>query len=120
MTQLTYISGVTTLELDPTRCNGCRICMTVCPHPVFAPLKGAVEIRDRDLCMECGACVMNCPEGALAVNPGVGCATAILASWITRSDRTCGASSPHLDSDGSRAAIGDETEQTHRTGLPGL
>jgi len=27
---------------------------------------------DRDACMECGACVNNCPVQAIEVNPGVG------------------------------------------------
>ena len=89
MNRLVYIRDVTTLELDRTRCNGCRMCMTVCPHPVFAASNGAVRIAEPDLCIECGACVMNCPEDALKVNPGVGCASAILKSWITRSESCC-------------------------------
>jgi hypothetical protein len=28
--------------------------------------------------MECGACRMNCPDGAIAVSSGVGCAVAII------------------------------------------
>ena len=90
MTGLRYIGGVTTIELDPDRCNGCQICMHVCPHPVFAPAHRAVEIVDPDRCIECGACVTNCPEGALSVTPGVGCAAAILRGWIMRDDPSCG------------------------------
>jgi NAD-dependent dihydropyrimidine dehydrogenase PreA subunit len=89
MTGLTYISGVTTIDLDQARCNGCRVCMKVCPHPVFGRSTDKVEIIVPDLCIECGACVLNCPEGALSVNPGVGCATAILKSWFTRSAPSC-------------------------------
>jgi len=89
MTGLAYIPSVTTIGLDPTKCNGCLMCMKVCPHPVFGPLKGAVEILEPDLCIECGACVLNCSEDALKVHPGVGCAAAILKSWITRSDTAC-------------------------------
>jgi len=89
LTQLAYIDGVTTIGLDPTKCNGCRVCLMVCPHPVFGPLKGAVEILEPDLCIECGACVRNCSEGALSVQPGVGCAAAIVKSWITRSAPDC-------------------------------
>ncbi len=85
MTGLRYIPGVTTLELEPEKCNGCLRCVEVCPHPVFGPVKGSVEILDRDLCIECGACVKNCSEDALSVNPGVGCAVLILKGWITRS-----------------------------------
>lgn len=90
MTGLAYISGVTTIELDRTKCTGCRMCMTVCPHPVFGASNGTVEIIERDACIECGACVRNCPEGALSVRPGVGCAAAILMGWITRSKPRCG------------------------------
>ena len=41
------------------------------------------RIVDRDGCMECGACAINCPPGALGVKPGVGCASAILHAWLT-------------------------------------
>jgi ferredoxin len=40
-------------------------------------------IVDRDNCMECGACMTNCGVGALHVNRGVGCATAIINSMIS-------------------------------------
>jgi len=86
---LRYVPGVTTLALDAEKCNGCLLCIKVCPHPVFAPLKGSVEIREPDLCMECGACVKNCSEDALTVNPGTGCAVAILRSWLRRSSSEC-------------------------------
>ena len=86
---LSYIPGVTTLALDAARCNGCLRCLEVCPHPVFGPVKGSVEILEPDLCMECGACVRNCSEGALSVHPGVGCAAAILGSWLGRSSPAC-------------------------------
>ena len=88
LTGLEYIRGVTTIELDAAKCNGCGMCWRVCPHPVFGALKGSVEILEPDLCIECGACVTNCAESALSVHPGVGCAAAILKSWITRSEST--------------------------------
>ena len=87
---LAYISGVSTIELDAAKCNGCRVCMDVCPHPVFGAVKAAVEILDADACMEGGACVLNCSEGALSVSPGVGCATAILVGWILSKKPGCG------------------------------
>lgn len=31
-----YIEGVATLRLDRARCNGCGLCVTVCPQVVFA------------------------------------------------------------------------------------
>ena len=89
LTGLRYIGNVATLRFDASVCNGCGMCVNVCPHPVFARSKGKVEIVDRDACMECGACVINCPEGALSVNPGVGCAWAILKGWVTRTQPAC-------------------------------
>jgi ferredoxin len=32
--------------------------------------------------MECGACQLNCPTGAIAVDSGVGCAAAMIASAL--------------------------------------
>jgi len=47
-------------------------------------------IVEKDLCMECGACALNCPAEALEVNAGVGCAVAIITGWITGKEPTCG------------------------------
>lgn len=85
-----YIEGVATLRLDEIRCTGCALCEQVCPHRVFAVGNGKAKILDRDLCMECGACAMNCPEEAISVTPGVGCATAIIAGWVSGSKPACG------------------------------
>ncbi len=39
-------------------------------------------MTDKDACMECGACVLNCQTGAIDVTPGVGCAEYIISGWI--------------------------------------
>ena len=78
MFELRYLPGVATLALDLLKCSGCRMCVEVCPHAVFAIVNKRARIVDPDGCMECGACAVNCPEEALAVNAGVGCVTAIL------------------------------------------
>ena len=39
--------------------------------------------------MECGACALNCVPGALSVEPGVGCAQAIINGWLTGSEPSC-------------------------------
>ena len=87
--KLRYLSGVTTLELDVEKCNGCGICLLVCPHAVFALENKRAGIVDRDACMECGACALNCPEEALMVQAGVGCACAVITGALRGTDPTC-------------------------------
>ena len=57
-------------------------------------VEGKASIEDIDGCMECRACVVNCPVGALAndADDGCGCATAVLfgAFWGDGADECCG------------------------------
>ena len=82
MKQFRYLENVTTLKLDQEKCIGCGTCELVCPHTVFRVEKPKARIVDLDGCMECGACAANCPTGAISVNPGVGCASYIIQTWI--------------------------------------
>ena len=79
-----YIDGAATLRVDRQRCIGCGACATVCPHRIFSLTERMLVVNDPDLCMECGACARNCPVEAITVTPGVGCAVAILNTWINR------------------------------------
>jgi NAD-dependent dihydropyrimidine dehydrogenase PreA subunit len=88
--RLTYLRNGETLALDAARCNGCRECIEVCPHAVFAMNGGAARIVDRDACMECGACARNCAAGAITVTAGVGCAAAIIGGMLRGTQPTCG------------------------------
>jgi NAD-dependent dihydropyrimidine dehydrogenase PreA subunit len=90
--RLRYLKNVVTLRLDIEKCNGCRMCMEVCPHNVFAIQNKRAVIIDRDACMECGACSRNCPMSAITVNAGVGCAQALINSKITGGAPECGCS----------------------------
>jgi len=87
--QLRYIEDAVTLELDTTRCNGCGLCVAVCPHAVFAIAGGRATLVDRGACMECGACALNCVPEAITVKPGVGCAQAIINGWLTGGGPSC-------------------------------
>jgi NAD-dependent dihydropyrimidine dehydrogenase PreA subunit len=86
---LKYIDNIVTLQHDIEKCNGCGMCAIVCPHGVFVVEDGKARLCDRDLCMECGACEQNCPEEAIRVKAGVGCATAVLLSSLGRSGDQC-------------------------------
>lgn len=84
-----YLKGVSTLELNGEKCNGCGMCVAVCPHEVFDIREKRAHIERKDRCMECGACVMNCPAGAISVHAEVGCAVAIIRGWLTGSEPNC-------------------------------
>jgi ferredoxin len=109
-----YLANVVSLELIAERCTGCGRCLEVCPREVFARHGTIVQIVDRDLCIECGACMMNCAFAALQrivdrdlciecgacmmncafaalqVNAGVGCASAIINGLIRGGEPECG------------------------------
>ena len=87
-----YLKNVTTLAYNKEKCIGCRKCTEVCPHGVFDIKEKKARIVDKDSCMECGACALNCPATAIEVNAGVGCALAIIMSWLTGQEPTCGCS----------------------------
>ena len=52
-------------------CNGCKICVRICPTDVFRmdPETGKAVVRYPEDCMLCGFCELDCPEGALTVTP---------------------------------------------------
>ena len=89
MSQFRYLKNVVTLSLDEYRCIGCKMCLIVCPHQVFFMNGKKARIADRDACMECGACAMNCPTEAISVNRGVGCAAAVLNSYLGGKEISC-------------------------------
>jgi ferredoxin len=89
MAGLRYIEEVVTLELDAEKCNGCTLCTAVCPHGVFEMRDRVAQMRDRGACMECGACALNCAQGAITLEPGVGCASAIINGWIKGTEPNC-------------------------------
>lgn len=90
MIGLRYLPNVVTLQLEADKCNGCKMCTEVCPHAVFVVENKKSRIVDRDACMECGACAQNCESGAITVDPGVGCAAAIICGALTGREPTCG------------------------------
>ena len=89
MMGLRYLPDVATLQLDYDLCDGCKMCIEVCPHAVFTVENKKARIADHDACMECGACVQNCEPGALSVNSGVGCASAIIYSALKGREAAC-------------------------------
>lgn len=88
--KMKYMKNGQSLTLRVDKCIGCGACVDVCPHGVFMIEGRKATIVGRDYCMECGACARNCPTAALTVQPGVGCAAAIIMRKLRGTTPTCG------------------------------
>jgi electron-transferring-flavoprotein dehydrogenase len=60
--------------LNSDRCQECaaKLCIEMCSGQAIAPGPDAVPAFDREKCVYCGACVWNCPSGAIAFLAGAG------------------------------------------------
>ncbi len=79
-----------TLVYDAQQCNGCAMCVAVCPHEVFEMDDRLAVLVHPKACMECGACQLNCVTGAIRVESGVGCASAMIRAALSgKQEATC-------------------------------
>ena len=84
---------VNTLVYQPELCNGCAMCVAVCPHDVFKMDGRLAVLSHPQACMECGACQLNCVTNAISVQSGVGCASAMInAALRGQKEVSCGCS----------------------------
>lgn len=55
---------------NPSKCGGCQLCVDSCPNKaIVVDVVGNLYI-DKDACLECGACVKECPMGAMEKKDG--------------------------------------------------
>ena len=57
------------ITLAQDLCAGCNTCWEICPVGVYGHLgeNNVITFQNRGACFNCGACVKQCPEGALAI-----------------------------------------------------
>ncbi|MEM1675237.1 MAG: CoB--CoM heterodisulfide reductase iron-sulfur subunit A family protein [Desulfurococcaceae archaeon] len=53
-------------EVDRDVCNGCRICISICPYNAIEMIEGKARVNEI-LCEGCGACEASCPVGAITL-----------------------------------------------------
>jgi NADH:ubiquinone oxidoreductase subunit F (NADH-binding)/Pyruvate/2-oxoacid:ferredoxin oxidoreductase delta subunit len=54
-----------TLTIDEALCNGCAVCIKVCPANAISGERKALHRIDPDVCNRCGACRQACPTEAV-------------------------------------------------------
>ncbi len=54
-----------TISIDYDRCTGSGECAKICPTNVYEVVAGKSVVINIDECIECCACVENCPAEAI-------------------------------------------------------
>jgi NAD-dependent dihydropyrimidine dehydrogenase PreA subunit len=57
--------------IDETKCNGCGLCVDLCPLDTLRMDEGGEKatIKYPEDCMTCYTCELKCPSGAIFVHP---------------------------------------------------
>jgi len=72
------------ISVDDQVCTGCQVCAHICPHAVFEMREKKAVLSFEERCVECGACELNCHDGAIRVTKGTGCLFAIIRDDILK------------------------------------
>ncbi len=72
------------ISFNKEKCNGCNVCVNVCPQGVIKLNDKKAAMADYESCMECGACQLNCEQNAVEVTKGTGCLFAIIREDILK------------------------------------
>lgn len=52
--------------VDESKCSVCKICVDVCPGDILTVADGHIQVLYADECAHCGACYLDCPQGAIS------------------------------------------------------
>jgi NAD-dependent dihydropyrimidine dehydrogenase PreA subunit len=71
-----YPDRFLTIALDAALCTLCGTCTRVCPRGCYRldPRAAAITISDPERCVQCGACIVQCPTDALSFHSPNGAA----------------------------------------------
>ncbi len=72
------------ISITTEACTGCSMCLKVCPHGVWVIQEGKATLGSPERCIECGACQLNCHDGAISVTKGTGCLVEIIREDIMK------------------------------------
>ncbi|HNY25955.1 MAG TPA: 4Fe-4S binding protein [Candidatus Sumerlaeota bacterium] len=53
--------------INPEKCNGCQLCIPVCPIGCITGRPGTKPQVTQKGCIRCGACKAVCESGAIAI-----------------------------------------------------
>jgi len=55
------------LEIEPTWCKGCGICVAFCPKNALELVGERAQLKPGNACIACGVCEMHCPDYAIFI-----------------------------------------------------
>lgn len=65
MTTKIWEGDSVTISIDYDKCTGSGECATICPTNVYEIIEQKSVVINVDACIECCACVENCPTAAI-------------------------------------------------------
>jgi len=59
------MNSPTSVEIDMEQCNGCGICVEICPLDCLRMDENEKAFLKYDECWYCGSCTLECPKDAI-------------------------------------------------------
>ncbi|MDM8536969.1 ferredoxin family protein [Desulfobacterales bacterium HSG17] len=59
------MNSAMSVEIDMEQCNGCGICVEICPLDCLRMDDNEIAFMKYDECWYCGSCTLECPKDAI-------------------------------------------------------